>query len=454
MIVSDSQPTATGGRLRAHLIKGAAGSFVLQVGFAVLAFLNAIILARVLGAQGYGAFANAMAWIGILTIPATFGFDILLVRDVAIYHAQYEWALLNGLLRFSNSFVLLLSVLLALVAAGITGTIFSSSIQATLRLTLWFAMPLIPLFALSSLSQSTLRGLEFVFRAQLPDKIIRPGFLMVGIVVIQMYWPEHLNAPVAMAVNVGAGILALGACILWLKRLLPFEVKRVKAEYEPGPWLKSAFPMLISNGMQIILGQTDIVMLGMMCGAEDVGLYAVAQRVAILLLYVTMASNMILAPVMSRLYADKEKARLQRILTRAIRISFFSILPFALFFIFLGNIVLTVFGDSFVNAHSALAILSFGRLVDVFVGGGTGAIMLIAAGEERIVAHIFVYIVCINVILNFLLIPPYGIFGAALASVISLVVSKIMLVVNSAKKTGIYVTVLGAKNNATQRLTA
>ena len=54
-------------------------------------------------------------------------------------------------------------------------------------------------------------------------------------------------------------------------------------------------------------------------------------------------------------------------------------------------------------------------------------------------------------ILNFLLIPPYGIIGAALASVTSLVVSKIVLVVNAAKKIGIYVTVLGAKNNANQR---
>jgi len=454
MIESDSQLTAASGGLRASLIKGAAGSFVLQVGFAGLAFLNAIILARVLGAQGYGAFANAMAWVGLLTIPATFGFGILLVRDVAIYRAQYKWALLNGMLRFSNSFVLLLSVLLALVAAGIAGVIFSSPIQATLRLTLWFAMLLIPLFALSRLSESTLRGLEFVFRAQFPGMIIRPGFLLVGIVVIQMYWPEHLNAPMAMAVNVGAGILALGACVFWLKRLLPSEVKIVKAEYEPRPWLKAAFPMLIYGGMQIILGQTDIVMLGMMRGAEDVGLYAVAHRVAFLLLYVTMASNMILAPVMSRLYANKQKARLQRILTRAVRISFFSIFPFALILIFWGDIVLTVFGDNFVNAQSALAILSIGRLVDVFIGVGTGAWMLTVAGEERTVAHVFVYVVFINVILNFLLIPPYGIIGAALASVISLFMSKIVLAVNAAKKIGIYVTAFGAKNNVNQRLNA
>jgi len=78
------------GRLRTHLIKGAAGSFVLQIGFAGFAFFNAIILARVLGAEGYGTFANAMAWLGLLTVPATFGFGILLVRDTAIYRSREE----------------------------------------------------------------------------------------------------------------------------------------------------------------------------------------------------------------------------------------------------------------------------------------------------------------------------------------------------------------------------
>ena len=102
------------GRLRAHLIKGAAGSFVLQVGFAGFAFLNAIILARVLGAEGYGTFANAMAWVSLLTIPATFGFGILLVRDTAIYRSQGKWGLLKGLLRFADRFVLVLSIILAL----------------------------------------------------------------------------------------------------------------------------------------------------------------------------------------------------------------------------------------------------------------------------------------------------------------------------------------------------
>jgi len=61
------------------------------MGFAGFAVLNAIILARVLGAEDYGAFVNAMAWVSLLTIPATFGFGILLVRDTVIYRSQGKW---------------------------------------------------------------------------------------------------------------------------------------------------------------------------------------------------------------------------------------------------------------------------------------------------------------------------------------------------------------------------
>ena len=344
------QATATvahSGRLRTHLIKGAAGSFVLQVGFAGFACLNAIILARVLGAEGYGAFANAMAWVSLLTIPATFGFGILLVRDTAIYRSQGKWALLKGLLRFSNRIVLVLSVVLALIAAVFADFIFSSPNQVLMRHTIWIALGLLPLFALYNLREAATRGLEHVIRARLPGMIIRPGLLLVGIVGIYYFWPQHLSAPTAMAVNVCAGVVTLALGMVFLRKLLPPEVKAAIAEYTPRPWLKAAFPMLVYGGAQIVMGQTDIVMLGAMRGAHDVGLYAAANRLAYLLMYITVAMELIVAPIMSRLYANGEKERLQKIITKGVRIAFFAVTPFGLILIFSGSYVLSVLGMIF-----------------------------------------------------------------------------------------------------------
>lgn len=429
------------GRLRAHLIKGAAGSFAIQAGFAGLAFLNAIVLARVLGAEGYGAFANAMAWVSLLLIPASFGFGILLVRDVAIYRSRREWAVLKGILRFSNIFVLALSAILTLLFLTIAGFVFSSPDKEAMRLTLWMAAPLVPLFALSSLRESATRGLEHVFRARLPVLVIRPGLLLIGIAVIYLLWPDRLSAQAAMAVNVCAAAVALCAGILWLRRLLPFEVEQVQPKYEIKSWLKAAFPMLIYSGMQIILGQTDIVMLGAMRSPGDVGLYAASGRLAYLLVFATVAAETIMAPIMARLYADGEKERLQKILTLTVRIAFLTVLPFGLFLIFLGGNILVLFGHEFVVAKTSLIILTVGRLVDVALG--SSALVLSMTGHERIVAVIFTVISLVNIVLNAFLIPRYGIEGAAFASAISLVMAKLLLSSHAKKKALLRVTVFG-----------
>jgi O-antigen/teichoic acid export membrane protein len=436
-------PTAIpkAGRLRTHLIKGAAGSFTLQIGFAGFSFLNAIILARVLGAGGYGAFVNAMSWVNLLTIPATFGFGILLVRDTAVYRLQAKWRLLNGLFRFSDRIVLVLSVVLALIFAVIARFVFSSPTEAIMRHTLWISLLMLPLFALYNLREAATRGLEYVIRARLPGMIVRPGLLLAGIVTIYYFYPKHLSAPMAMAVNVGAVTVTLGLGIFFLRQLLPAGAKTATPEYTPLPWLKAAFPMLVYGGAQIILGQTDVVMLGVMRGANEVGLYAVANRLAFLMTYVMTASNMILMPVMSRLYANGEKERLQKTLSRAIHISFFLALPVGLILIFSGKSILIVFGHGFTNAQPALAILAVGRLLDVSIGVGSGALVLIVAGAEKLVARIFLYASIMNVIMNMVLIPKYGISGAAIASVVALFLAEIVLVVNAFTGTGVYVAI-------------
>jgi len=428
--------TPEGGRLRTHLFKGAAGSFVLQVGFAGFAFLNAIILARVLGADGYGAFANAMAWVSLLTIPATFGFGILLVRDTAIYRSQEKWELLKGLLRFANRIVFVLSVVLALIAAAVAGWLFSLPAQATMRHTVWIALGLLPLFALYNLREAATRGLEHVIRALLPGMIIRPGLLLAGIVGIYYVWPNQLSAPTAMVVNVCAGVVTLAMGIFFLRKLLPAEAQAARPEYTPSIWLQSAFPMLVYGGAQIILGQTDIVMLGAMRGAEDVGLYAAANRLAFLLVYAIYASEVILAPIISRMYTNGDRARLQNIMSKAVNISFIAILPFGMVLVFFGTYILRIFGDEFMTASTTLAILAVGHLVEV--GLGSSALLLGMAGFERIMAMTFSIISLLNIVLNYFLIHVYGINGAAIASIVSLILAKLFFTLYAAKQNQIY----------------
>ena len=64
-------PWSSGGGLRAVLVRGAGGTFALKVAAAGLGFVASLLLARLLGAAGYGAYAYAQSWLTLLALTMT-----------------------------------------------------------------------------------------------------------------------------------------------------------------------------------------------------------------------------------------------------------------------------------------------------------------------------------------------------------------------------------------------
>ncbi|MFW6089999.1 MAG: oligosaccharide flippase family protein, partial [Gemmatimonadota bacterium] len=92
---------------------------MLRVSSAAVSLVVSILLARMLGPEGYGIYAFAYAVIMLLALPAQAGLPTLLVREVARYEADERWGLLAGLLRRSNQLVGLLTVLIVAGAAAV-----------------------------------------------------------------------------------------------------------------------------------------------------------------------------------------------------------------------------------------------------------------------------------------------------------------------------------------------
>ena len=104
--------------LRYQILKGTASGFMIQAGFAVLSFVTVTILARLLSLEDFGAYSNAFAWVNILAVLGTFGFNSLLLRDMAILRTQNKWALMKGFLRFSDGLIISISVILMFILWG------------------------------------------------------------------------------------------------------------------------------------------------------------------------------------------------------------------------------------------------------------------------------------------------------------------------------------------------
>ena len=94
-------------------------------------------------------------------------------------------------------------------------------------------------------------------------------------------------------------------------------------------------------------------------------------------------------------------------------------LPAAMLLIAFGDRLLAVFGAEFTRARTALTILVLGQIANV-AAGHVGVLMTMTGHEKRVAATVSAAAGC-NVILNFLLIPRFGIEGAAAATAISVI---------------------------------
>lgn len=416
-----------GSELKAALLRGGTGSLCLKVVSTALSLTVAAVLARLLGAEGYGVYAYVMALVTILALPAQAGLPTLVVRETAKAHVAQRWGLMWGLWRWSSRLSLGLSLLLlgcGLVAVWLVGDRFTRQHVSTF----YFGLLLVPLVALGNLRSAALRGLRRVLQGQLPETMFRPGLFLLIIATAHLVLPRKITPEVAMASHAAAAAMAFiwGAWFLYRARPPSMKSAPYALEYETHAWRKTIVPLALIAGIGMINAHADTLMLGWFRSAEEVGLYRVAASSAGLLGFGMTALNSVVAPHFARLYAQRNMAQLQQLVTRSAQVMVALALPVFIAFILAGEALLTLaFGNEFATAYIPLIILSFGHLFSVAVGS-VGA-LLNMTGHERSTALGAVVAAGSNVILNAVLIPLLGVSGAALATAGSLVLWNLVL---------------------------
>lgn len=425
-----------------RLAKGAAGTYGQKMANMVLLLLTNLVLARLLGLEEYGIYSYAQSWIALLVIPAVCGMDQLLVRNVAVYHAQAAWGLMNGLLRRANQIALASSLVLAILAGGFSWVLSMYwGIQPGKVMTFFIALFLLPLTALVRLRQAAMNGLHHVVTGQLPEKIFQPLLFIVLICGTFFLVTDEFSGSTAMAVKVISFLLIFLVGARMLLNTVPPEIYETSPVFQTSLWLKSALPLLFASGLHVVNTQVGILMLGSITGTDEVGILVVANRLAGFIVFFLGALNIALAPTISKLYAQGEMTQLQQLVTKGARITLCLATPLALAMIVFGYWFLLPFGQAFTGGQLALAIFASGQLINVATGPvGT---LLIMTGHERDAAISVGASVVLGIILNAILIPHWGLNGAAAAGSFSLILWNILLAVWVHKRLGIHSTALG-----------
>jgi O-antigen/teichoic acid export membrane protein len=221
-----------------------------------------------------------------------------------------------------------------------------------------------------------------------------------------------------MGLQALAALLAFAIGALLFLRARPHAVKGASPVYRGREWLIAAVPLAFAASMQILNSNIDIIMLGFFEPAEQLGVYRAVVQTSTLVGLGLMAVNPVVAPQFSRLYAQGDQRRLQRVVIRSARLIAALTIPVAVVMIFFGDKVLSlVFGPAFSTGYVPLVLLTTGELGNALFG--SVATLLNMSGHESRTARGVAIAAGTNVVLNLLLIPSFGLVGAATATAIS-----------------------------------
>ncbi len=390
------------------LLRNVGAVFSLKIISQILAFALFILLARYLGVEEIGIYIYVWGWIQILLVFSTFGMDMGATRFLPALAAKDSWAQFHGFQRIGFLTVAIASISLSLSGMLILYTAGSEMVKA---FTVGLAM--LPFLALTVYEQAVLRSMNNTVKGMLGETLIRPGLQII--LIICCIWA---GVKASALIGLGAALISSFAAFVVVSIL---TVRLLQQQEKPGldfkerkDWLIYAVTMAIISGGAIILRQTDVVMLGILTESKQVGLYGAAVRIANLATFALASINLVIGPMIAGLYSSGDHKKLQKLLAQS---SFINLITsiFIVGILWIGaHLLLSLFGQVFVAAEMPLKILLAAQMLNAL--SGAVGYMMTMTGHQKQMAFIFTGTIIINIVMNVIAIPIWGIEGAAFAT--------------------------------------
>jgi O-antigen/teichoic acid export membrane protein len=390
------------------LARGAVVAFILQGLGAGLTFAMQVLLGRWMGVDEFGTYSFTLAWAAIVAVLVGVGLPITVLRFIPAFFSQGDYGRIRGILNASVLITGAVSFGVALVGSVVVVLIGDGSPDWVVIAGLWIAAGL----TLRTLFQEIVRGFRQLALAYAPGMVLRPLFIIVGGAAFVVFGGE-LDSIAALEVTVAAiaiSLLLQGGRFWWK---LPSAVRRATSTYETRTWMLVALPLLLVIGFELVLSETDIVMVGAFLGAKSAGTYTAASKTSALVTMIVVSVNAIAAPMYSSLWA---RGRLDELAALAHRVAVWVFWPSLLVSIFLAvaaKPILGLFGAEFSDASWVLIVLLVGHLISAATGS-VGYLMTLT-GHQREAAHVYGGVAVLHLAVSMAAIPLLGTIGAALA---------------------------------------
>ncbi|MDQ4142872.1 MAG: polysaccharide biosynthesis C-terminal domain-containing protein [Actinomycetota bacterium] len=414
-----------------RVVRGGALGMVGIITGAVLNLVLVYVVTQALGEDGTGVFFESIALFSILVTVACFGADTGFVRTVSRFQALNRANDLKRLLIVGGGPVVVISTLFALAivvwAPQLVDLLIEGGGPEAVR-NLRLLAPFIPLASVSWICLAAARGFgsmtPYVLLENVGKPLLRPGLAMgaiaagfgAGAIAIAWALPVAIQLPISIFV------------VIMLVRRAQADAAAPEA-HQPGRAIASEFwRFSLARGaasvFQVTIMWLDILLVAIFLGSSEAGIYAVVSRLTLAGKLTLEAIRLAIAPELSALLARGDNDGAGRLYRVA---AIWTIVPswplYVLLFIF-AHPVMEFFGPQFVEGVPALRILSAAMLFNL--GTGEVTTLLLMGGKSSWNLFNNSISLAINLSLNLILIPRWGIEGAAVAWTLSILFDNIV----------------------------
>ena len=382
-----------------------------------LIFLLQVMLARMMGPSHYGDYTVIITTINLLLVLSVFGFDSSILRFLPSYIAKRDYSSVNGFVRFSYRMITILSILCSI---GLFIFLLTKSKKNDIAFSegLFWGVLLIPFLAFVYQASAVLRSLNKIKTSLLSVYFLFP--VLMGLTCLYYYFNYHrLTVDAAMLINLGC---SAAICIFInrrarkvLKEQAPFE----NAVFESRKWISVSSILFFTTALDLLLRQSDILMVSYFLGNTKAGYYSVAAKLALLASLGLSVADYVFMPKIAALFESKQLIKLQQFVRNS-SLQILSITIPVVFLLFLGGKwILGFFGPAFASSYVPLVILLCGQIINAMTGMVGGLMSMTGYQKTFFMFYLLAFVV--QFLLNIILIPILDILGAAIGSSIAMI---------------------------------
>ncbi len=408
-------------------------AFVIRVMSAAIAFGSQIVLARMMGDFEYGIFVFVWVLVVLVGNLSCLGFHAAQVRFLPHYQALNLRAEIRGLTTTARIFAMVSASLVALTGFMLL-KLFENQVEPYYVVPLFIAFLILPMVALGDAMEGTARAHSWGVTALGPTYLVRPVLILV-FMGAAVYLGAPATAETAMVTSLAATYVTTVSQFFNINRL-------VNRTHERGPmvinffaWFKLAIPLFLIEGFSFLLTNSDVVVVGLFMEPRDVAIYFAASKTMALVQFVNFSVKAASAPRFSALIAGNDRNALAQFAGQTVRWAFWPGLLVGLAALASGHLLLGMFGPTFISGYDLMIILFAGILAKASVGPGEA--LLAMAGQQTLCVKLYAAALLVNIALNVILIPIFGLEGAACATAAAMMVEALLLHVFVRRRLGI-----------------